>query len=481
MLEARAHYQLKNLLRGAAYSWPHNLTLSRLVGRSLRRKDHTLIELDFGSQDFWWMGLLIPLCLDSSSAVLILSDEQRTRLVNIELPRLISKGLNLALWEGLNPPVGEQVWLLDHLGLIKAFQRGFLKSRQLIIPGAEHLTGRLRESLAIVLRPNDWERLRRAHPTADSSILQVYQRLSRRLFAQATRLDAQVRMDCSEILALKDLLGLLGPLPKPWPALLEIQSQGWASWAELDHKMLNWAWHLCPLEPLQNLPCLLTQQPTLLITKSGDNRLFLAELNSVGFSNHVNVKLRAPNLQEPIKLFAPHRQPLPNTEVYSFHLLDQCRRLILGRSGLTVVLLDDRNLRQKLTTELAAEFGRRVVHEATAPESNGVVCCHWSWWLKHQDYLPCPEQLIVALLPLASLESPFTAARVEAYKHKGLDWFRDLLLPESLSVLLHAVAPLRTSYGRVAILDGRLSARSWGKEVLRTLEPWTPLQRLLPD
>ena len=91
------------------------------------------------------------------------------------------------------------------------------------------------------------------------------------------------------------------------------------------------------------------------------------------------------------------------------------------------------------------------------------------------------EQLIVAMLPLASLEAPLTAARVQALKRQGRDWFRELLLPEALAQLPPAVAPLRRNGGRLAILDGRVRSRSWGEQVLATLQPWTPLQRLLPQ
>ena len=145
------------------------------------------------------------------------------------------------------------------------------------------------------------------------------------------------------------------------------------------------------------------------------------------------------------------------------------------------MLLDDQQLRHQLTSELAAEFGRRVIHEACAPEINGVICCRWSWWLQQQQQLPQPEQLIIALLPLASLECPVTAARVEALKREGRDWFRELLLPDALALLAPAVAPIRQSGGRLAILDGRLRRRSWGRQILAKLEPWTALHRLLPD
>ena len=32
-------------------------------------------------------------------------------------------------------------------------------------------------------------------------------------------------------------------------------------------------------------------------------------------------------------------------------------------------------MRQRLCSELAAEFGSRVTLESTAPEVNGVICC----------------------------------------------------------------------------------------------------------
>ena len=109
-------------------------------------------------------------------------------------------------------------------------------------------------------------------------------------------------------------------------------------------------------------------------------------------------------------------------------------------------------MRQRLCSELAAEFGSRVTLESTAPEVNGVICCRWSWWLEHQHQLPVPDQLIAAMLPIASLEEPLTAARVESLKRQGKDWFRTLLLPEALTKLIPAIAPLRQSGGRLAML-----------------------------
>ena len=60
MLEVQAHQQLKHLLRADAGQWEHQLTLSRLVGRSLRRRDQTRIQLSAGSNERWWLALLVP-------------------------------------------------------------------------------------------------------------------------------------------------------------------------------------------------------------------------------------------------------------------------------------------------------------------------------------------------------------------------------------------------------------------------------------
>lgn len=482
MLEAHAHQQLKQLLLQERSAWPHHLTLSRLIARGLRRRDHALIQLSPCSQDQWWLGLLVPLCLQSRHCVLVLEDQQRQRLLQVERPRLQAEGLQLPCWQGLEAPQGDQLWLLNTQELVEAQRLGLLRAHHLlIIPEADQLSQRLRRAMALTLTASDWESLRRAQPSADGALLELYERLSRQLFGQATHSDASVRLQSCQLQSLRDLLSLLQPLPAPWARVLAADPQHWASWAQLDHRLLQWSWHLQALEPLNQLHALLKDHPILLLSSNGNSGPLQAELRSAGFQAEVHVHLREPSLLEPVPLFAPRRQPLPNTEVYAQHLLEQSRRLILGRAGMTIVLLNDPQMRQRLTSELAGEFGSRVLEQATAPEANGVICCSWEWWLTHQSQLPAPDQLIVALLPIASLESPLTAARVEALKQQGRDWFRELLLPEALSLMAPAIAPLRRSGGRLAVLDGRLRGRSWGEQVFQALQPWTPLHRLLPD
>ncbi len=476
MIEVYSHNYLKNLLKKDSLIWPHNLTLSRLVARSLRRRDKSIFEITISKEHDYWPGVLIPLCIHSCNVVLLVTQTQKRRLFQVEIPRLKDEGLNLPIFEGPEPPLDGTLWVLDHLGLIKAFRGNHLDSKQLIVPEAELASSRLRKAMTITISSSHWDSLRRAFPSISDQLIAFYEKFNRRLFSQVIRSDAVVRIDIGDVLELIDLFKDLDHPPEPWPAFLDAVTQGWAGWAQLDHTLFDWSWHLQPLEPFQVLHQLFLDNPFILLSAAMQN-----EFEALETIANIKVKLGSPLHQEPIKLFAPFRQPLPNAECFAEHLLDQSRRLIVGRQGITVIILDDDQLLKRLTSELAAEFGRRVILQSTAPDVNGIVCCSSLWWIEFQDKLPTPEQLIIALLPLSSLESPLTAARVEDFKKRGLDWFRGLLLPELLTLLPKLVFPIRKNQGRIAILDGRLRSRSWGKKIFEVLEPWTPLDRLLPD
>ena len=487
MLEAQAHQQLKALLvQEGGDSWPHHLSLSRLVGRSLRRSDHSLIRLAVGSPPCWWISLLVPLALSQCSLALVVSEGLRRRLLQVELPRLARAGLPLACSEGAEAPPAGVLWLLNHGQLVQAWQQRRLGDRQLILPEAEQLEGLLRQALAVQLQPQQWDQLRRALPAASDALLSLHERLSRRVLAAPRNPDGQVALSHDDEAPLRQLLELLKPLPEPWARWQEARDDGWTSWATVDPELLQWTLERQPLEPLQPLAGLLAGRGAIVIgqlpaQRHGGDSLPASAL-AMGLNPHVDVVLGEAPLSDPLPLYAPLRQPLPNSPIYAEHLLEQSRRLVLGQDRLTVVLANDGQLLRQLTSGLAAEFGSRVVHQSTTPDANGVLCASWHWWLSHQERLPLPAQVLVALLPIASLEDPLTAARVGVLRQQGRDWFRELLLPDARLQLQLGVASLRRQNGsRLAILDGRLRGRSWGQRALQALEPWVNLSRLLPS
>jgi len=481
MLEVNSHKHLKKYYQNNLALWPHNLTLTRLISRSLIRKDNTFIQLSADSRDFWWPGLLIPLCLHNNNIVLILSERQYRRLFEVELPKLKSSRLGFDYVEGIESNLSDKkICILRYQDLILANEQDLLKNRQLIFPEFEFMSSELRESIAIKITPKDWDDLIASHSSFEASILEVHERLSRSLFSHSVSSDVAIRIDHRELLALKEILKDDLPLVMPWRRAINVVNNEWVTWAKIDNQKLSWDWHIQPLLPLQILSDLLSKNTLLMIANLGQSDSFFLDLNHKKFTFSVKANLGNKFNQEPIPLFVPKRQPLPNTSHFYRHILRQCQRLILTRARATIVLVDDLQLRLQITSELAGEFGLRVVHESTNIETNGIICCRCNWWISNQHNLPTPDQLIFPVIPLPTLESPWIAAKVEMLKNQGCDWFREFLFPETLAILIKSLASIRSKDVRVAILDGRMHYRSWGKLIFEALEPWVALDRLLP-
>ena len=136
MLEVNSHKHLKKYYQNNLALWPHNLTLTRLISRSLSRKDNTFIQLSSDSKNFWWPGLLIPLCLhNNNNIVLILSERQHRLLFEVELPKLRASRLDFDYVEGIELiPSDKKIWVLRYQDLIFANEKDLLKNRQLIFP-----------------------------------------------------------------------------------------------------------------------------------------------------------------------------------------------------------------------------------------------------------------------------------------------------------------------------------------------------------
>ena len=115
MLEVNAHEHLKKYYQNNLVLWPHNLTLTRLISRSLIRKHNTFVQLSSDSRSFWWPGLLIPLCLHNNNIVLILSAKQRRQLFEVELPKLKASRLVFDYVEGIECISSDQkIWVLQY-------------------------------------------------------------------------------------------------------------------------------------------------------------------------------------------------------------------------------------------------------------------------------------------------------------------------------------------------------------------------------
>ncbi|MGA9377167.1 MAG: helicase C-terminal domain-containing protein, partial [Phormidium sp.] len=204
----------------------------------------------------------------------------------------------------------------------------------------------------------------------------------------------------------------------------------------------------------------------------------------LGLGDLTCLKFSLDRHSELIQLYVPDSFPMPNTPQFQAALLQEIRRLLIMSAvveGLTVLLVSDVPLKAQVGAEIAAEFGSRVQVEKTCLDDNGILITGWEFWLAYQDVLPAPHLLLIATLPIPSLENPMVAGRVAYYKQQRQDWFRLYLLPAALNVLQRAIAPVRTTQGVVALLDSRTIHRSYGQQVLTALSPFARINYLDPN
>ena len=75
---------------------------------------------------------------------------------------------------------------------------------------------------------------------------------------------------------------------------------------------------------------------------------------------------------------------------------------------------------------------------------------------------------------------PINGINVRYHKKIAKDWFREFLLPEAIEKLERSVSPLRRNSGKLIILDGRANKRSWGRSIMKQIEPSKQIHYMLP-
>ncbi|WP_035986722.1 helicase C-terminal domain-containing protein [Leptolyngbya sp. KIOST-1] len=508
MIEAQVHQQLRALLREwGEPSWPHHLTLARLVARALRLGRSALLQVGGLSayQGEYRLSYLIALMMWPGPAIVVAPEATAQRLLVADLPRLQEKlRLHKPVHRGDRWPgdgfnglliTTPEAWLGDRLNREGQFPDGI----PTLIDDADHLEQWVQQQLTVDLGPLDWNQLALAYPNHQRLIQDTHVALTHTAFQRPANpyqrylLDEQ---DCQQLQRLHQVLtasrmaSTEGPMPAPWERFWQqFNPPDHLLWFTVDRDRGRMGLHCAPVNLALPLESLWSRQPVVLIGAALDpepgadnfrQRLGLGDLTCLQFT---------PNRQhDAIQLYLPTHLPLPNTPQFQGVLHQEVRRLLSRRVGpdphleaepddgsvqpsFTVILLDDLPLRGQLGATLAGEFGSRVQVEQTAIAHHGILVSGWGFWQRHRALLPPPTLLIVATLPLPSLENPMVAARVAFHKRRRQDWFRLYLFPTAVTELQRAIAPSRQHQGTVALLDTRVHYRSYGGQILEALSP----------
>lgn len=262
------------------------------------------------------------------------------------------------------------------------------------------------------------------------------------------------------------------------------QSHERLAWSSLDRDLGSVVLHCGPTDINSSLAPVWAQQPVVLIGAAlAEDTRAERYRDRMGLGDMTCLRFDPDRRNDLVQLYLPDRLPMPNTSHFKGAVLQEIRTLLSARGATvdpTVIVIGDMPLKAQFAAILAAEFGSRVQLEAPITDQ-GILITGWDYWRQHQTEFTAPGLLIITTLPIPSLENPLVAGRVAAYKHRQQDWFKAYLLPEALSELQHAIAPMRSranpllnqkgQQGVVALLDNRVNYRSYGANVLAALNP----------
>lgn len=514
MIEVEVHQQLRAFLRQQGESqWPHHLTMARLVARALRLGRSALLQVGSpaGGRGHYRLSYLMPALLWSGPVILVAPPTIQQRLLKVEIPRLrqwmtISKAIYCGDRCGLRPDrwpgddfkglflVSPDLWLRDRL-------EGEVRLPQAIptlLDGADDLVRWTQQHLTADICAPDWSALLLACPQQVEPIQEIQAKLTRLILQRPINPYDCYVLEAPEQELLQELHQItrnpIGtahqsdapPLPGAWSTFWQrFMGDHTLLWVTLNRQLGQLTLHCGPAEVATALNPIWPQQPIVLMGEALDleseARIYRQRL---GLDNGITcLKFPPDRQQDLIQLYLPDGVPLPNTPQFQ-SVLGQILHILLGTSAgqtkLTVLLVGDMPLKSQIGASLAAEFGSRVQVERTCLDDNGILVAGWDFWREHQTVLPAPQLLVIATLPIPSLEHPLVAGRVAHYKSLHQDWFRLYLLPEALGELQRAIAPVREEQGVVALLDSRVLHRSYGKQVLAALSPFARINYLDP-
>ena len=495
MIEVEVHSSLRDFLREKSTpQWPHHLTMARLVARALRLGRPALMQTG-SSFSKYSLSYLMPVLVGDWSVIIVAPLPIQKHLLTIEIPRLQAwLGITKQVREGHKWQENDHIllttpesWLCDRLYQEKRFPHHI----PTIIDGADELEELVRQQLTITLTASDWDELLQANPQYADLIRNTRVKLTKAVFSHPSNPYECYLLEAEEKAILSNLWKQL-PSKKPLNSKFSqfcpnIPQEHIVSdklfWTSREQATGLFQIHCAPIEIATYLDSIWHQQPLVMIggflTDESDDSTYRQKL---GLPEILFVKF-SPNRQyEHIRLYLPSRLPLPNTPEFRNAVIEQTRILVgFSTNKPTVILVEDVPLRAQVGSSLAGEFGSRVKVDRTELSEDGVLVTGWQFWKEHQNILPIPQLLIIATLPLPSLENPLVAGRVAYYKHRRKNWFRLYLLPTALKTIQQAIVPLREAQGIVAILDHRVNCRSYGKTILSVLEPCARVNYIDPS
>ena len=188
-------------------------------------------------------------------------------------------------------------------------------------------------------------------------------------------------------------------------------------------------------------------------------------------------------------IYLPRHMPNPFSDEGVEAMTNEIETLIRASSGRAFVLFTSWGMLKRVAPELAnrlpwnvliqGESGSRdAILDTFRSDTHSVLCGTRSFWEGVDVPGEALSLVIIDKMPFTPPNDPLLKARIKKCEENGGRGFSDIQLPEAIAVLRQGTGRLIRSMqdrGVMALLDSRLYAKAYGREVVRNL-PAAPIK-----
>ncbi len=480
MLEIVSHQYLKKFIKAHQTDWSHIYSFGRIISKCLQSNDTYLINSEIFFSNCWIFPLLISLFLFEENSTFVLTKEKIAQIKENHLDDLKSLGFKFVLENNQINFSNHRVCFVTLEELLSDPYIVKFHNHRIVFSGIENIKEDLKSHFRIVLLKKHWFQHSDKKLTLNQTLIRKYNSLKKKFFLRKSSQNDYIFLDPKEVNLLAKFFNKYSSFSDQFQSVSQALYSDWACWVKLDNINFEWKFYLEPLDELSLIKKLLSNNKFVFLSALRKDNFFQKYLKNKSIEIDLVINFKSNFNEKKILLYVPPRQMLPNNPLFTQIILERCKKLVIFNKGLTLVLCDDVDLKIKLATELASKYGKRVLLEKIPSENNQILCACYNWWIKNSYLVETPEQIIVPLLPIPDLNKPINGFNISNHKKHSKDWFREFLLPEAIEKLEKSVSPLRKNSGKLIILDGRVNKRTWGRSILKSIEPSKQINYMLP-
>ncbi|MBL1210617.1 helicase C-terminal domain-containing protein [Geminocystis sp. GBBB08] len=493
MLEVEAHSELRSFLEKKSSSyWLHHLTMVRMVARGLRLGRSTIIQTGINYQQYY-PSYLTPALLSSSSVIIVAENKIQRILIEEKIPPLQrwlnTKKLIKTKYEQ-NSAKKFSLYIINHHDWLDLMINNLVDNNIVtIIEEAENLPDIITEYLTEKINVQDWYNLQLFFPQHEDFIREKLAKLTKSIYSHPPNPYNSYLLEEEEIIILEQLLDFINIEKENKQVLRKFiklqqaleESNRYINYFTINRDQGSFTIKSSPLELKSLINNIWQNQPFILLSNYLDPQKYpldYGESLGLNLDSFTCLKFSPDGQHQHLNLYFPRNFPFPNHPEFQSRVTQEILALVSSikvNHYPIIVIIDDLPLQVQITSNLAAYFGSRVQLNSLNIGKNSILVCDIKFWLNYQSQLLTPILLIFATLPIPSLENPLISAQVTHYKNKKKDWFRLYLLPLAIKILQQATMSIRKNEGVMALLDNRVNYRSYGVNILQSLEPYAKI------